>query len=88
MNRDTFLKSLELQRISGSGTSWFSLAVTLMASDNQYLTYPVRGVIRFSEQGTDLGIRSAVFHRMDEDGRLGPPVVVRKPTFMFDGDMQ
>lgn len=85
MNMAVFFESMKHQQIKGSGTSWFSLIVTLTGSENEYLTYPVKGVIRFCEQGMDLSIIYAVFHRMDDEGRLGPPVTVSKPKFTFDG---
>ena len=81
-----FFKSLDNHQIKSTGSDvWFNLVVTLTASDNPYLQYPVTGVIRVVEQGTHLGISKAVFHQLNADGTLGAPVVVDNPVFTFEG---
>lgn len=82
--KTVFYESMKDHQIKCSGTSWFSLPVVLEASDNEYLSYPSVGVIRFAEQATDLNITTAIFHQMAYDGRLGPPVSVRNPRFRYD----
>jgi hypothetical protein len=59
----------------------FALKVRLMASENEYIRYPAKGVLHVLEQGSDLSIIVAVFHVAYPDGRLGSPVVVRNPRF-------
>jgi hypothetical protein len=82
VQRQKYYASLDAQQIKGAGTSWFSLLVDLYGSDtNQGWAYPVRGVIRFCEQGMDLSTRSCVFHILKQDGSLGPPCEVINPRF-------
>lgn len=82
-NSAKFYESMDIQQIKGAGISWFSLPVTLTASDNTYIKYPANGVIRFCEQGTNLSIIKAVFHALKADGSLGAPVEVKNPVFNF-----
>lgn len=76
-----FLNSLQAHQIKGHGIVGFPLSVELLSSANDCLSYPVKGVIVIQEQGTDLSIISAVFHRLNDDGSLGAPVVVKRPVF-------
>lgn len=78
-----FHDSLKTHRIKCAGTSWFSLPITLTDSDNNYLSYPVAGVIRFAEQGVDLSIIQAIFHALKDDGSLGPPVSAPNARFEY-----
>jgi hypothetical protein len=78
-----FHDSLKAHQIKCAGTSWFSLPVTLEASDNSFLTYPVDGVIRFAEQGVNLTIITAIFHRLNDDGSLGAPVGANNARFQY-----
>jgi hypothetical protein len=78
-----FHDSLKIHRIKSAGTSWFSLPVTLEASENTYLSYPVDGVIRFAEQAVDLSIMQAIFHNLNADGSLGPPVSAPNAQFRY-----
>lgn len=79
-----FFESLKNHQITGKGIVGFGLPVTLTDSDNQYLSYPIRGVIVILEQGTDLSIIKAVFHVRDPaSDSLGPPVSVGHPRFEF-----
>lgn len=78
-----FHDSLNTHRIKCAGTSWFSLPITLTASDNNYLSYPIAGVIRFAEQGVDLSIIQAIFHALKDDGSLGPPVSAPNARFEY-----
>ncbi len=78
-------KSMKDHQIKGKGISGLALMVTLTASENTYLTYPVRGALVILEQGTTLGINVAVFHRLEDDGRLGAPSRVVAPVFTYDG---
>jgi hypothetical protein len=81
----TFYASLDHHQIRSMGSGiWFSLVVTLTKSENEFLSYPVKGVLRLPEQGTHLGVFSGVFHCLNEDGSLGAPVEVRHPEFTFD----
>ena len=76
--------SLAAHGIKGHGISWISLPVYLEESDNEYLAYPVRGVIRLCEQRTDLSIASAVFHCELDDGSLGPPLRVDNARWTYE----
>lgn len=78
---ETFYASLKNHSITGQGISGFSLVVVLHKSENKYIAYPAVGVLRVLEQGTDLSIIKAVFHLLAGDGKLGPPVVVKRPSF-------
>lgn len=61
------------------------LNVTLTRTTNTYLRdyLPLRGQIELFEFGVDGLLIKAVFRTMDDDGRLGPPVVVDEPDFAF-----
>lgn len=59
----------------------FALKVRLLASENEYIAYPAKGVLVIAEQGVTLEPIVAVFHRLRDDGTLGPPVRVRNPRF-------
>lgn len=61
----------------------FSLPVTLTSSDNEYMMYPAKGVIKAYEQGADLSITVAVFQSLNPSGTLNPPVVVKNPVFTY-----
>ena len=84
MDKSNFYKSMDDHQIKCGGTSWFSLPVVLEASDNEYISYPSVGVIRFAEQMTDLTIGQAIFHQMSCDGKLGAPVSVKNPKFRYE----
>lgn len=84
MTKTAFYQSMRDHQIECSGTSWFSLPVVLEASDNEYISYPSVGVIRFAEQSTDLTIAVAIFHQMASNGKLGAPVSVKNPKFRYD----
>ena len=81
----TYLASLDAQNIKSPGISWFSMPVVLTGSDNPLLPYPVRGVLRICEQGTNLMPVHAVFHCLQLDGKLRAPVTAKNPNFRFDG---
>lgn len=74
-------KSHQLHPVQG-----FALRVTLLASDNVVIKYPVEGVLHVLEQGFNLGASHAVFHHLHDDGTLGPPVAARNPKFSYGGD--
>lgn len=76
-------RSMDHHGIKGAGISWFSLPVTLMESQNDYISYPAKGILRICEQGTDLSVIAAVFHHLKDDGSLGPSVEVRRPIFTY-----
>lgn len=57
--------------------------VTMLASDNTYLTYPVDGEIELLELGTNGSIIHAVFRRSNPDGTPSAPVEVRRPHFTY-----
>ena len=65
-------------------TQGFALMVTLLDSQNRCLHYPVKGMLHVIEQGWNMGVSQAVFHQYD-NGRLGPPVVVKNPHFEYGG---
>lgn len=79
------IESMKNHQIKGAGISGFTLMVRLEMSENTYIRYPAHGAIQILEQGTDLSVISAVFHRQNEDGSLGAPVVVRNPVFKYVG---
>lgn len=79
--------SMANHQIKSHGISWFSLPVVLLDGDNEYLEYPAKGIIRICEQHTDLSAPSTVFHQLDRDGSLGPPVTVRHPVFRYEGEI-
>jgi hypothetical protein len=79
------LESMKTHCIKGAGISGFTLMVRLEMSENRYITYPAHGALVILEQGTDLSVISAVFHRQYEDGSLGSPVEVRNPVFKYVG---
>ena len=81
--RTAFHDSLRAHQIKGQGIRGFSLVVNLMSSENDYLSYPVKGVITINEQGTDLSVSIAVFRHLKEDGSLGAPVVTKNPVFTY-----
>lgn len=66
-----------------AGICGLNLRVTMVGSDNEYLSYPCNGIIQILETGTDESIISAVFRRKDEDGFLNCPVVVKHPRFEY-----
>lgn len=80
-----FFDSLKAHQIPCQGISNFGLPVTLLASDNTYLQYPVQGVIVILEHGMNLTIIKAVFHRQQDDGSLGAPVSVPNARFEYGG---
>ena len=67
----------------GVGIVGAALKVRLLNSDNEYLTYPALGVIEIQEIGVTNEIINAVFRQIGKDGRLGAPVEVRNPTFIY-----
>lgn len=81
-----FSRSMKNHQMSSQGISGFCLPVTLMSSDNIYLTYPVNGVIEVNEQGALLGISQATFHCLTADNALGAPCRVVNPRFEYRGD--
>lgn len=81
--RRRYHDSLAIHQIRTKASDGFALPVTLQSSDNEYLRYPVDGVIRICEQGTSLTISQAVFHRFNDDGSLGAPVTVRNARFSY-----
>lgn len=84
--RDRFHESLNAHGLKG-GLVHTSLPVVLADSANKFITYPAVGVLTIMEQGTDLSIIVAVFRHLEDDGRLGVPVEVRRPRFSFAPDM-
>lgn len=74
------LKNHQIKPVQG-----FSLFGKLISYEHG--AYPPRvnlpkwGVLCILEQGTNLGIISAVFHSLNEDGGLGAPCVVKHPIF-------
>lgn len=74
-----FLKSLELHQIKLCGG--FAQRVMLEKSDNPYFHYPVLGVVVILEQGIDLSIISAIFHKEKADGSLGAPAVIKNAKY-------
>lgn len=82
--RMAFYESMKVHQLKTQGISGFSLQVTLTASENTYIDYPARGVLVVLEHSTDLRISQAVFHHLKDDGRLGPPVEVRRPKFIYE----
>lgn len=83
VRRMILAESFKVQQIKGAGISGFSQMVTLTSSSNPHLDYPCKGVLRILEQGTDLSIVNAVFHRLHDDNTLGPPVSARAPVFTY-----
>lgn len=81
VSRAIFDESMKVHQIRGAGISGFAQKVTLTDSDNTYMAYPAKGVLVILEQGTDLSIIKAVFHRLHEDNTLGPPVSAYRPAF-------
>jgi len=81
--RAAFHASLRAHQIKTRGIDGFPLVVNLMASENDYLSYPAKGVISINEQGTDLSVIVAIFRRLKDDGSLGAPVVVKNPVFTY-----
>ena len=55
-----------------------SIRVSLLGSHNTYITYPVYGILTILETGNDNSIINAIFQ---EEG--GAPVVVKRPTFLY-----
>lgn len=74
-----FLNSLDIHQIKLH--HGFAQKIRLMSSENTYFKYPVIGVLVAFEQGTDLSIIQAIFHKQDADGSLGAPAVVKKPVY-------
>lgn len=82
--RSNYHQSLENHQVRGKGTIGFGLPVVLLSSENPYLAPGARGVLVIIEQGVDLSVIVAVFHRLDETNHtLGPPVECRKPVFVY-----
>lgn len=79
IDQDKFRNGLNTHQIGI--THNFAQVVTLLSGENHYLTFPVKGVLIISEQGTDLSILTAVFLKMETDGTLGAPVNVKNPIF-------
>jgi hypothetical protein len=65
------------------------LNVTLTGTDNPYLQdeLPCRGEIEFWEFGLTGTLLSAVFRRLQDDGRLTAPVEIRNPSFEYSPDV-
>ncbi len=61
------------------------LMVTVTNSDNPYMDYPVSGVLHMHEIGTDLHVSQSVFHKLLDDGSLGPPVRMENVKFEYRG---
>jgi len=81
--RGNLSESMKNHHIEGKGLVGFGLPVILLSSDNEYLAPGVRGVMKIIEQGTDLRVIVAVFHRLTEDHNLGAPVECRNPVFVY-----
>lgn len=60
-----------------------SLLVTVTKSDNPHFTYPVTGVVKLFEVGSDLQITTAVFHELRDNGELGAPCVMDNIEFTY-----
>lgn len=82
--RINFYDSLKHQQLKTQGICRISLPVTLTGSDNEYLKYPVRGVLTMLEQKTDLRMGATIFNRLLEDGSLDVPVRVSNPKFIYE----
>lgn len=77
-----FDESLKVHQIRCAGISGFAQKAQLLRSDNPHMTYPAFGVLVILEQGTDLSIIKAVFHKRHDDNTLGPPVSADHPHFI------
>lgn len=74
-----FLNSLDTHQIKLH--NGFAQKIRLVTSENPYFKYPVIGVLVAFEQGTDLSIITAIFHKQNTDGSLGAPAIVKKPVY-------
>lgn len=70
---------------AGTGIVGCTLRVTLESSDNEYLTYPVEGFLMISETSMVGTITTAIFSRIDADGRVNGYGLVRNPVFTYVG---
>jgi len=61
-----------------------SIQITLLLSDNEYLTYPCEGTIEILEIGNDGHITNAVFRAAKSANCAGTPVVVKNPRFQYN----
>jgi hypothetical protein len=61
--------------------------VTLEHSENEYLKYPVNGVITVLEFSVSHRIISAVFRASRDNGSLSAPVRVINPKFKYPADL-
>lgn len=74
-----FYESLKNQQIKLH--PGFAQKIRLLSSSNTYFKYPVIGVLVAIEQGIDLSINHCVFHKLNEDGTLSAPALVKKPVY-------